>query len=206
MKNGKKSERGNLSDEKHDFFINLWYTKLQFMEMTERGSIMSGEERRKEILHTIQKAEKPVSGAALASRYHVSRQVIVQDIALLRASNYDIVATTKGYLIQQPSVCSRIFQVCHGDEQIEDELNMIVDAGGKVKDVFVKHETYGILKAELIANSRRDVKMFLQKMQSGEASPLKNLTCGVHYHTVEADSEETLDEIAKELREKGYLL
>lgn len=167
---------------------------------------MTGEERRIQILHTIQGADKPVSGAALSGQFHVSRQVIVQDIALLRASNYDIMATTKGYMIQSPSVYSRIFQVCHGDEQIEDELNTIVDAGGKVKDVFVEHKTYGVLKADLIANSRRDVKLFLQKMQSGEASPLKNLTCGVHYHTVEADSEDTLDEIADELKEKGYLL
>lgn len=167
---------------------------------------MTGEERRKEILHTIQKADKPVSGASLSGQYHVSRQVIVQDIALLRASNYDIVATTKGYMIQSESVHSRVFHVCHGDEQIEDELNLIVDAGGKVKDVFVEHKTYGTLKAELIAGSRREVKLFLQRMQSGEASPLKNLTCGVHYHTVEADSEETLDEIEKELNTKGYLL
>lgn len=167
---------------------------------------MTGEERRSDILRRISKAKHPVSGAVLAKEYHVSRQVIVQDIALLRAHNHDIVATTKGYLIQEHPVFSRVFHVCHEDEQIEDELNTIVDMGGKIKDVFVEHETYGVLRAELIIRSRREVKEFMRKMNDREASPLKNLTCGIHYHTVEADKEETLDEVEKELYEKGYLL
>ncbi|MCI5595605.1 MAG: transcription repressor NadR [Lachnospiraceae bacterium] len=166
---------------------------------------MTGEERRNEILHTILSAKAPVSGSALAKKYHVSRQAIVQDIALLRAADYDIVATTKGYLIGQTPACSRVFHVCHSDEQIEDELNTIVDIGGKVRDVFVDHKTYGVLRADLIAGSRREVSLFMNKMMCGQASPLKNLTSGIHYHTVWADKEETLDEIEKELREKGYL-
>lgn len=166
---------------------------------------MTGEERRKEILRTILEAKSPVSGTVLARKYHVSRQVIVQDIALLRAAEYDIGATTKGYQIQTIPVYSRIFCVCHGDEQIEDELNTIVDMGGKVRDVFVEHKTYGILRAELPAASRRDVRKFMEKMTSGEAKPLKNLTSGIHFHTVEADSEETLDEIEEELKKKEYL-
>jgi hypothetical protein len=170
----------------------------------ERGK-MTGEERRKEILDTIKEAAGPVSGTALAKKYGVSRQVIVQDIALLRASEWDIVATARGYLLEKPSVCTRVFSVCHKDEQIEDELNTIVDMGGKVKDVFVKHETYGILRADLVVTSRRDVKKFMERMRSGEAKPLNNLTCGSHFHTVEAEDEETLDELEKELRKKGYL-
>lgn len=166
---------------------------------------MTGEERRREILNTIREAQNPVSGSVLSGKYQVSRQVIVQDIALLRAADYDIVATTKGYFMQKTPVYKKVFHVCHGDEQIEDELQTIVDMGGKVKDVFVKHETYGILKADLCVNSRREVRQFMEKMDQGQASPLKNLTCGIHYHTVEADSEETLDEIEKELREKHYL-
>lgn len=166
---------------------------------------MTGEERRKEILRTISEAASPVSGTALAKKYQVSRQVIVQDIALLRAAEHDIEATTRGYQIQTIPVCSRIFCVCHGDEQIEDELNTIVDMGGKVRDVFVEHKTYGILCAELIAASRRDVRKFMDKMASEEARPLKNLTSGIHFHTVEADSEETLDEIEEELKKKKYL-
>ncbi len=91
---------------------------------------MTGEERRLEILNSIKMAKSPVSGAALANKYHVSRQVIVQDIALLRAANYEISSTNRGYVIHMPHKVTRVFSVFHTDEQIEDELNTIVDMGG----------------------------------------------------------------------------
>lgn len=166
---------------------------------------MTGEERRKQILIEIESAKKPVSGSALAKKYGVSRQVIVQDIALLRAEKQEIIATTKGYMIKERACVSRVFEVEHTDEEIEDELNTIVDMGGVVKDVSITHEVYGCLQAELQIGSRRDVKKFLAHIQSGQSSPLKNLTSGVHCHTVEAEGEDVLDLIETELREKGYL-
>jgi len=110
---------------------------------------MIGEERRREILNFIKMAKEPVSGSALAEKYHVSRQVIVQDIALLRAAKYDIFSTTKGYVINQPLTVTRFIKVVHTDEEIEDELNTIVDMGARVLDVFINHEVYGLLRAEL---------------------------------------------------------
>ena len=101
---------------------------------------MTGEERRQGIIHTIMEASQPVSGKKLATKYEVSRQVIVQDIALLRAANYEILSTSKGYLMQKMPRVQKIITVVHGDEQIEDELNTIVDMGGNVLDVFVEHE------------------------------------------------------------------
>ena len=166
---------------------------------------MTGKERRREILNTIRGTKIPISGTELAKKYNVSRQVIVQDIALLRAENYEIYSTTKGYILQGTHVFRRVLSVVHSDEQIEDELNSIVDLGGTVADVFVKHEVYGNLHAELNINSRRKVKEFLEKIKNGASTPLKNLTFGKHFHTIEADSEETLDLIEKELKEKGYL-
>ena len=173
---------------------------------------MTGEERREQILNIIKSSDIPVSGATLAKRFDISRQVIVQDIALLRASNYDIYSTPKGYLInenEQSSVSkpSRVFCVSHTDEQIEDELNTFVDMGGRVLDVYIEHELYGSIKAPLPISCRRQVKEFMEEIKSGKSRPLKNLSSGsIHYHTVEADSEQILDMIENELKEKKYLI
>ena len=94
----------------------------------------------------------------------------------------------------------------HTDDEIEEELNAIVDMGGSAVDVFVEHEVYGSLKAPLNISSRRQVKLFVDEIQSGKSRPLNNLTSGLHWHTVEADSEETLDLIEEELNRKGFLV
>lgn len=167
---------------------------------------MTGEKRRQEILKSIQETSKPLSGSALAKRYQVSRQVIVQDIALLRAANYDIYSTNRGYLIHQTGKAVRTFAVAHTDWQIEDELSLIVDNGGSVKDVVVEHDVYGRLAADLSISSRRDINEFISDIESGKSEPLKNLTSGLHFHRVEAESEEILDVIEQELKERGYLV
>lgn len=166
---------------------------------------MIGKERRYEILNLIKSMKEPISGTELAKKYDVSRQVIVQDIALLRAENYDIFSTTRGYIYKATKFFSKVFPVCHSDNQIEDELNTIVDLGGIVDDVFVQHEIYGNLKAELGINSRRKVQELIKAIENGESTPLKNLTYGKHFHTVHSDSEEVLELIEKELKAKGYL-
>lgn len=166
---------------------------------------MTGEKRRLEILKRIKEAKQPVPGKMLADHYQVSRQVIVQDIALLRAAGHDIEATNRGYVIYGPQKYERIFCVAHKDEQIEDELNTIVDLGGRVKDVFVRHGVYGTIKADLSVKSRREVSVFLEEIRTGKSRPLKNLTAGLHYHTVEADAEEILELIEKALAQKGFL-
>lgn len=166
---------------------------------------MIGKERRYEILNLIKSMKEPISGTELAKKFDVSRQVIVQDIALLRAENYDIFSTTRGYIYKATKFFSKVFPVCHSDNQIEDELNTIVDLGGIVDDVFVQHEIYGNLKAELGINSRRKVQELIKAIENGESTPLKNLTYGKHFHTVYSDSEEVLELIEKELKVKGYL-
>lgn len=167
---------------------------------------MSGEERRREILKKIQENPNPISGAALAKSFAVSRQVIVQDIALLRAADYDIISTNRGYICKTPVLASRIFKVNHTDNDIEDELNIIVDFGGIAQDVFVRHRVYGQLRAQLGIRSRKQVRALVEDIGSGKSHPLKNVTSGYHYHTVLADSEDTLDCIEEELKKKGYLI
>ena len=163
-------------------------------------SSMTGSDRRQEILKNIKESDRPVSGSKLAKDYDVSRQVIVQDIALLRASGYDIISTNRGYVLEGQTCAERVFKVRHTDEQLETELCTIVDLGGQVKNVMVNHKVYGHIEAELGIISRRKVKEFLADIESGKSTPLKNITSDYHYHTVTADSEETLDLIEEELR------
>ncbi len=167
---------------------------------------MTGSDRRSAIVEQIRNSAVPISGKALAAAFNVSRQVIVQDIALIRAAGHDIISTNRGYIINGPHSARRVFKVRHTDEQLEEELNAIVDLGGKVCDVMVNHRVYGHIEAELNITSRRRVAEFIEDIKSGKSSPLKNITSGYHYHTVEADSEDTLDLIGTALEEKGFLV
>ena len=166
---------------------------------------MNGEERRESVFNYIRGSNEPVSANTLAARYGVSRQVIVQDIALLKAGGSDIMSTTKGYLMNYPAAFTRVIKVRHTDDEIEDELQTIVDLGGRVTDVFVWHRAYGRVNARLDIKSRRDISRLISDLSTGKSSPLKNITAGYHYHTIEADNEETLNDIEKALGEKDYL-
>lgn len=167
---------------------------------------MNGEERRQQIIKLLAAASNPVSGSELAAKLGVSRQVIVQDMAILRAGDAGIVATTKGYSLES---CGnenvRVFKVTHTDAQTRDELNTIVDLGGRVIDVFVKHKVYGEIRAHLNIESRLDVEEFMENLRNGKSSLLKNVTSAYHYHTIEAKDSSRLDAIEKALEAKGYL-
>jgi transcriptional regulator of NAD metabolism len=169
---------------------------------------MDGNKRREKLIEILKTSKKPVSGGELSQLLGVSRQVIVQDIALLRASDIDIISTTKGYLLYQNEEAKyrRVIRVKHTTEEIEDELCTIVDNGGKVLDVHVIHEIYGQIVTELIIRNRNDVYDFVKQVREKKIVPLKELTAGTHQHTIEADSKETLDRIEEALKRKNYLL
>ena len=166
---------------------------------------MKNEDRREKIIQILQASREPVSGVDLSKRLQVSRQVIVQDIALLRAKDYEIMSTNRGYVLTSPQECSRVFKVIHTDEQVEEELQSIIDLGGWVKDVFVYHKVYGVVKADMNLHSRRDIAAYMKELESGKSSLLKNVTSGYHYHTVVARDEKTLDLIQEALADKGFL-
>ena len=149
---------------------------------------MDARERRRAIMGVLEGAKGPVSGSALAREVGVSRQIVVQDIALLRADGHDIVATNRGYV-----------------EQAGDELTSIVDAGGAVLNVIVNHRVYGKITADLDIRNRRDVERYLRDIESGKSFPLLTVTSGYHFHRIAAEDEQTLDEIEAMLKEKGYL-
>lgn len=166
---------------------------------------MKADERRKSIANFLLSADKAVSGGELSARFGVSRQIIVQDITILKNSGYDILSTHNGYIIQRSPLKERVFKVRHTTEQTEDELNLIVDHGGTVVDVFVWHKVYGRVSAKLNIFSRLQVKQFIEGVRSGKSTELMNITGGYHYHTVRADSEEILDKIGASLEERGYI-
>ena len=166
---------------------------------------MTGVERREKLLSMLAKSKEPIAGAEMAKRLSVSRQVIVQDIALLRAADNNIVSTNRGYVLLKPGKCERIFKVRHTAEEIEKELQIIVDNGGRILDVFVYHKVYGVVRAELNIGSRKDVSEFLDELKKGHSTLLKNITSEYHYHTVSASSAERLDFIQTELQKRGFL-
>lgn len=164
---------------------------------------MGAWERRKKILDTLNKNRKPVKGTELSKKFNVSRQVIVQDIALLRARGEDILATPQGYIIPKAYKENKLTRkiVCkhEGYDEIEDELKTIIDLGGKIVDVIVEHPLYGEIKSPLEISSRLDLKEFMENIIKTKAEPLSSLTEGIHIHTIEVDDEESFERIKEAL-------
>ena len=171
---------------------------------------MTGSERRNHILQMLQEQGAPLSGTALAKAFGVSRQVIVQDIALMRAENHAIVSTNKGYICRteasgntQPK---RVFFLRHSTEQMLEELMTVLELGGRILDVAVEHELYGQIRVDLMIENAQDAQDFNSRLALCRDNPLKVLTDDCHYHTIAAPSERLLDLIEQELRDKGFLV
>ena len=167
---------------------------------------MRAEERRQAIREILHHSHQPVSATALASRFSVSRQIIVGDIALLRAAGDAISATPRGYVILQEEsghVCR--FACRHTAAGMEAELNAMVDEGCTVLDVIVEHPVYGQLTGQLHLSSRYDVGQFLQKVSRSGARPLSALTGGVHLHTILCPDEAAWHRVRAALDQAGFL-
>lgn len=167
---------------------------------------MRGEKRREEILSLIGNTENPIPANVLKEKFNVSRQVIVQDIAILRANGYDVISTNRGYVLNVKIQASRVFKCRHSFEEIVDEGILVIEAGGRIEDIFVNHRIYGRINARLDLINRMHVEELYRSLVSGASKPLMSVTDGYHYHTVSADSEETLDKIENKLRERGFLI
>jgi len=168
---------------------------------------MSAEDRRMMLLNKLKKATSPIIGSDLADTFGVSRQVIVQDIALLRAQGEEVLATARGYMVPQDSNMVEKTMACkHKPEDIEKELLTIIKYGGRIKDVIVEHPIYGEIKGILMVQNRKDLEEFMENYQGEDVKPLSTLTEGVHLHTIEALNQEVLELIEEKLREQGFLL
>ena len=167
---------------------------------------MKAADRRKAIVNMLLSSTEPISGGKLSDEFGVSRQIIVQDITVLKGSGYGILSTHNGYIIQQSPLKERVFKMYHTTEQTEDELTTIVNLGGTVVDVFVGPKGFGKMTAALIIFSPLHIKQFIEGVRSGKSTELMNITGGYHYHTVRAESEQMLDEIEQALKSKSYIV
>lgn len=169
---------------------------------------MDSNERRKKIETVLKTSYEPEKGSKLAEMLGVTRQVIVKDIAILRAEGKNIIATPEGYIVpkSENSVVRKIIATSHKPENIEDELYTIVEYGGIIEDVIVEHPLYGEIKGMLMIKSNYDIKNFMKRLNQYKAEPLLILTGGIHIHTICAENDEIMDNIIKELRIKGYLV
>lgn len=169
---------------------------------------MSGEKRRVKILEILSSSLKPVNATKLANATGVTRQIIVSDVALLRASGVKIISERLGYTI--PKIASdEIYKtiICkHTKEQTLDEFYAIVDNGGKVVSVTVEHSLYGQISADLNVVSRYDAQEFVKRSEETDAMLLCDLTDGLHIHTIAVKDEEAFKRIYDSLHSLGILI
>ena len=166
---------------------------------------MTSQQRRTEILRRLTETASPLSATALAARLGVSRQVIVGDVALLRAGGTEIQATPRGYLLSaEPAGVTAVLACVHGSAQTQRELTLMVDYGAEVVDVMVEHPVYGQLTGQLRLRSRYDVERFVEK--AAGTAPLSALTDGIHLHTVRCPDADTLRRVTAALKAEGFLL
>lgn len=166
-------------------------------------------ERRSAILKKLTDSVHPITGSELADLFNVSRQVIVQDIAIIRASGTHVIATSNGYLIQKQTDTSKLIKTFvskhNGFDRMEEELKIIVEFGGKIIDVIVEHPVYGEIVGALHLGTMQEVEAYIEKIKSTNARPLSILTEGDHIHTIEVPSEKIYELIIDELTSKGFI-
>ena len=167
---------------------------------------MNAAQRRSQILQLLRESRRPLSASALAGGLGVSRQIIVGDVALLRAAGADITATPRGYVILSPSGLVRRVAVRHRPDQMERELTIMVDQGCTVLDVMVEHPVYGQLTCRLDLSSRHDVAEFTRRVSDSRSQPLAALTDGIHLHTLSCPDEAAWQRVRQALEQAGFLL
>jgi len=170
---------------------------------------MKTDERRKKIAAELSGEGEAITGGDLASRFGVSRQVVVQDMAVLRAEGLPVVATPRGYILLRSESTGRLVKTVvtrHRDyESMEEELLIMVGCGAKVLNVIVEHPLYGEITGNLMLSNPDDVARFMESIRKSTGEPLSSLTGGVHLHTLEVDGEETWERLLAGLGEKNYL-
>ncbi|AOR22231.1 transcription repressor NadR [Clostridium taeniosporum] len=168
---------------------------------------MNSTERRQSILKSLIENEKPLKGIEIADSYGVTRQIIVKDIAILRAKGNNIMATPDGYIINKElKKVKAIIAVNHKEEELINEMSIIIKYGGTIEDVIVEHPLYGEIKGMLMIKNYNELNKFLEKYKQQEGRLLSVLTKGVHIHTISADTQEDINCIIDELKEKGFIV
>lgn len=168
--------------------------------------MLSGVERRTRIKEQLLAAQKPLSANFFAGQFKVSRQTIVGDIALLRASGEAITAAFNGYLYRNEQAVFTGKIVCkHTPAETETELRLVVANGGQVLDVTVAHELYGELTGQLNLTNNQEITRFMHNYRTKQAHLLSELTAGVHLHTISCADAAQFNVIKAKLADAGIL-
>lgn len=168
---------------------------------------MNAAQRRGRILEELKGADGPLAASVLAKKLSVSRQIIVGDVALLRAAGEGIIATPRGYVLDAPRAGIVVNVACaHSRADMERELTLIVDQGCTVENVIVEHPVYGQLTGPLELSSRYDVWSFIRRVKECEAQPLSALTDGIHLHTLRCPDEGAFARVREALDGAGFLV
>lgn len=168
---------------------------------------MSSKKRREDIIKMLIDENRAIKGIELASCFEVTRQIIVKDIAILRAEGKNIIATPDGYIFNKDiNKVKSIIAVNHDSNKTIEELEIVVKYGGIIEDVIIEHPLYGEIRGNLMIKNLNDLNKFENEFRNKKVKPLSNLTNGIHLHTIAADNEDDIESIKKELDEKGFLL
>jgi transcriptional regulator of NAD metabolism len=168
---------------------------------------MNSIERRECMIKLLSQSNEPLKGSVIAKKYSVTRQVIVKDVAILRAKGENIIATPDGYIINKnKNKVKAIIAVNHTQEEMFDELSIVIKYGGVIEDVIVEHPLYGEIKGMLMIKNYNELSKFVQKYEDQKAKLLSALTNGVHLHTIAADSKDDINLIILELRKRNFIV
>lgn len=168
---------------------------------------MNSIERRDNIINLLLESNGPIKGNVIAKKYSVTRQVIVKDIAILRAKGKNIIATPDGYIINKhENKVKAIIAVTHNEEEMFNEMSIVIKYGGTIEDVIVEHPLYGEIAAMLMIKNYNELNKFVQKYQEQRARLLSVLTNGVHLHTISAENEDDINLIISELKKHNFIV
>ncbi|MCE5220921.1 MAG: transcription repressor NadR [Clostridium sp.] len=164
-------------------------------------------ERRDNIINLLLESNEPIKGNIIAKKYFVTRQVIVKDIAILRAKGISIIATPDGYIINKSkNKVKSIIAVTHNEDEMFNEMSIIIIHGGTIEDVIVEHPLYGEIAGMLMIKNYNELNKFMQKYQEQRARLLSVLTDGVHLHTISAENEDDINLIISELKKYNFIV
>jgi transcriptional regulator of NAD metabolism len=168
---------------------------------------MNSIERRENIVNLLLESNEPIKGNIIAKMYLVTRQVIVKDIAILRAEGRSIIATPDGYIINKnENKVKAIIAVTHNEEKMFNEMSIVIKYGGIIEDVIVEHPLYGEIAGMLMIKNYNELNKFVQKYQEQRARLLSVLTNGVHLHTISAENENDINLIISELKKYNFIV
>ncbi|MBE6062475.1 MAG: transcription repressor NadR [Clostridium butyricum] len=168
---------------------------------------MNSIDRRDSIVKLLNENNKPLKGTIIAHKYGVTRQIIVKDIAILRATGHDIIATPDGYMINRKDKnVKAIIAVIHTEEEMFEEMSSVIKYGGTIEDVIVEHPLYGEIRGMLMIRNLNELNKFMTKYGDQKAKLLSVLTNGVHLHTISADSQKNLELIINELKDRSFIV